>query len=71
MSTTQINALLEERRGYVVRKKLERVRDVDEELARLGYTPSGSPPPVEREVVTAPGRADATPKKKSAPRKKA
>jgi hypothetical protein len=71
MSKAYIDALLEERRGLVARHKLERVRAIDEELVRLGYTPSGSPPPVESEVVPAPGRADATSKKKRAPRKKA
>lgn len=71
MSNPYIDALLEERRGYVARQKFERVREVDEELARAGYTPSGSPPPVEDVVVPAPARANTTPKKKTRARKKA
>jgi hypothetical protein len=65
MSTRIIDALLEERRGLVARGKIERVRDVDAELARLGYTPPNS----EREVVPAPRRVDTTPKKKPARKK--
>jgi hypothetical protein len=71
MSKALIDALLEERRGYVARHKLERVQAIDEQLARLGYTPSGSPPPVESVVVPAPGRANTTPTKKTRARKKA
>ena len=67
MSTHYINALLEERRGYLLRGKIERVRDVDEELARLGYQPAKVSEP---EVVPAPSRVDATPKKKKPARKK-
>jgi hypothetical protein len=70
MSNPYIDALLEERRGLVARQKLERVREIDEALARLGYTPSGSPPPVESVVVPAPGRANTTPQKKTRARKK-
>jgi len=66
MSTQLINALLEERRGYVMRGKLERVQDVDAELARLGY----EPPVTERKVESAPGRVDTTPAKKKPARKK-
>lgn len=67
MSTQYINALLEERRGYVMRGKTERVREVDEELTRLGYKPAKVSEP---EVVPAPSRVDATPKKKKPARKK-
>jgi len=70
MSTQLINALLEERRGYVMRGKLERVQDVDAELARLGYTPPENKPVDEREVESAPGRVDTTPTKKKPARKK-
>lgn len=37
MSQQQIDALLAERRGYVLRGLTERVRLVDDELARLGH----------------------------------
>jgi hypothetical protein len=33
----EIDALLDERRGYVVRGLPDRVKAVDEQLARLGY----------------------------------
>lgn len=66
MSTQLINALLEERRGYVIANKLERVQDVDAELARLGY----EPPVIERKVESAPRRVDTTPAKKKPARKK-
>jgi hypothetical protein len=66
MTTSLINALLEERRGYMSRGKLERVQDVDKELARLGYS-SPVPPSA---VDSAPGRVDTTPAKKKPARKK-
>lgn len=70
MSTHYINALLEERRGYLLRGKIERVRDVDAELARLGYAVEEVSTAPETDVVPAPGRADTpTPKKKSARKK--
>jgi|DEB0MinimDraft_3_1074331.scaffolds.fasta_scaffold150265_2 hypothetical protein len=65
MSTRIINALLDERRGLAARGLVERVQQVDAELARLGYTP----PVIEREVVPAPRRVDTTPKKKPARKK--
>jgi hypothetical protein len=71
MSNAYIDALLRERKGYSARQLVERVRAIDLELARLGYTPSGSPPPVDDVVVPAPGRANATPAKKTRARKKA
>lgn len=37
MSESLIKALLEERAGYVARNKGARVREVDEQLAFLGY----------------------------------
>lgn len=67
MSTQYINALLDERASLVARGKLERVRAVDEELARLGYQPAKVSEP---KVVPAPSRVDTTPKKKKPARKK-
>lgn len=65
MSTPFIDALLDERRGLAARGLVERVREVDAELARLGYTQPNS----EREVVPAPRRVDTIPKKKPARKK--
>jgi hypothetical protein len=69
MSTQLINALLEERRGYVMRGKVERVRDVDAELARLGYEQVEAPVATDSDVVPAPGRVDTNKKKKPARKK--
>jgi hypothetical protein len=44
MSDAYVAALLEERRGYVIRGDLGRVAEVDAELARVGYE---VPAPVE------------------------
>lgn len=70
MSTHYINALLEERRGYLLRGKIERVRDVDAELARLGYGIEEVSTAPETDVVPAPGRADKPQTKKKQARKK-
>lgn len=40
---SQIDALLDERRGYVVRNLPERIAAVDAELARLGHKPDDEP----------------------------
>lgn len=40
MSENRIRALLEERRGYVLRDLPDRVAAVDAELTRLGYQPA-------------------------------
>lgn len=40
----EIDALLEERHGYVVRGLADRVAQVDAELARLGYTRDDAAP---------------------------
>lgn len=57
MSDAYVAALLEERRGYVIRGDKKRVAEVDTELARVG---ANVPAPVET--------ADA-PKKRGRPRK--
>lgn len=69
MSTQYIYALLEERRGLIARAKIERVRAVDAELARLGYAVDEVSTAPEPDVVPAPGRAD-TPKPKKKPARK-
>jgi len=50
MST--VAALIEERRGYVVRGLTNRVAQVDAELARFGIAVADKPAAVERAVVT-------------------
>lgn len=42
MSDDLITALLEERRGYIVRGLDNRVAGVDAELKRLGYSPKAA-----------------------------
>lgn len=69
MSTQYIHALLEERRGLIARGKIERVRAVDAELARLGYAVDEVSTAPKTDVVPAPGRAD-TPKPKKKPARK-
>ena len=56
-----IAALLEERRGYVVRNLPDRVKAVDEQLARLGYKAPAAPstaqaPAPEKAVAPKPTR---------------
>ena len=55
MSDAYIAALLEERRGYVVRGDAARVAEVDAELARVGHQPESAdaPPAAERAVKPA------------------
>jgi len=63
MNKNLIDALLEERRGYVVRGKKERLAAVDEQLRQLGY-PSGSvkEAPVEVAAVESSEETAAAPK---------
>lgn len=56
-----IAALLEERRGYVVRGLTDRVKAVDEQLARLGHKAPPAPataqaPAPEKAVAPKPSR---------------
>ena len=57
MSDPYVTALLEERRGYVIRGDQGRVAEVDAELARVGYR------------VAAPGESADAPKRRCRPRK--
>ena len=57
----EIDALLEERRGYVIRGLADRVKAVDEQLARLGHKAAPAPstaqaPAAERAVAPKPSR---------------
>jgi hypothetical protein len=63
---SQIDALLEERRGYVVRNLPERIAAVDAELARLGYA---ADPPVVETATVAPAENAAIKRGPGRPRK--
>jgi hypothetical protein len=65
----EIEALLVERAGYVMRKKADRVKAVDEVLREFGYSPKKSDMP---EIETATIEPDAErAMRKVAPKRKA
>lgn len=65
MSEAMIKALLEERRGYVVRGLADRVKQVDDALKALGFEVDGL------EVASVEPRVEKASLKKAAPRRKA
>lgn len=52
----RIPALIEERRGYVLRGLTDRVTQVDAELAKLGHVEAAVAEPVENAARRGPGR---------------
>ena len=54
MSDNRIRALLEERRGYVLRNLPERIAAVDAELAALGYRETTTASPAENAAAPKP-----------------